>query len=116
MCSEPVMKKIIVLVAVGFASPALSADYARPAAPLAFDYFFWLVVFLGLLAGPSGIAAAADWEDCKFPQTEKTVPSCTSIINDSSRSDIERSRAYVNRAKVYSNDSKFDLTLSDSES
>jgi outer membrane immunogenic protein len=42
------MKKIIVLVAVGFASPALAADYSAPVAPVPFS---WTGCYLGVHAG-----------------------------------------------------------------
>jgi outer membrane immunogenic protein len=42
------MKKIIVLVAVGIASPALAADYSTPVAPVPFS---WTGCYLGVHAG-----------------------------------------------------------------
>jgi hypothetical protein len=89
---------------------------ARPLARDRYRLLLPLVIVSCLCAHPSGSAFAAEADDCGPLPTEKTELACSAIINDTARSEPDRTRAHVNRARGYSNGAKFDLALADAES
>ena len=60
-------------------------------------------------------AHAGDLDDCGGAVLEKIEPSCTAIINDTSRSPDDRSKAHVNRSRLFASRGKFDLAGADAE-
>jgi tetratricopeptide (TPR) repeat protein len=95
----------------GFGAPA-SGRLPAPVRPRRLALF---AVVFGLCTCPPGFAFAAEPDDCGPRPTDKTEPACSAIINDAARSDADHTRAYVNRARTYSNNAKYDLALTDAE-
>src|SRR5580698_7951964 len=58
-----------------------------------------------------GLARAGDMEDCNSGVAEKVTAGCTAVINNAAHTSDEGVRALVNRARMYTNTSKFDLAL-----
>src|ERR1700693_478846 len=81
-------------------------------APVGKRLLFPAIVSLGFCL-PSGFAFSSEWDDCGTRPAEKTELACAAIIDDAARSDADHARAYVNRARVYSNDQKLNLALPD---
>ena len=60
-------------------------------------------------------AHAGDLDDCGGVVLEKIEPSCTAIINDTSRPPEDRAKAYANRSRLFASRGKFDPAGADAE-
>jgi tetratricopeptide (TPR) repeat protein len=87
----------------------------KPVAPMATRLLLPFAIALGLCGTPLHGAVAGEWEDCGVQPTDKTEAACSTIIDGPSRSEADRTRAYVNRARAHWRDGKFDLLVADAE-
>ena len=74
-------------------------------------FLLQLGIIVALCVWLPSLAFAAEWDDCGSRPTETTERACTAIINDVARSDADHTRAYVNRARAFSTEAKFDLAV-----
>ena len=58
---------------------------------------------------------AGDLDDCRGNVLDKIEPACTAIINNQSRAQDDRLKAYTARAQLFANRAKYEAALADAE-
>jgi tetratricopeptide (TPR) repeat protein len=80
------------------------------------SFGFRLIAAL-LLVGLCGLqqVEASDLDDCHGNVLDRIEPACTAIINNQSRAQDERLKAYIARSQLFANRAKYDNALADAE-
>ena len=68
-----------------------------------------------VLCQPPGAARADDWTDCNGAVSNRIEAACSAIIGDTARPVPDRVKAYLNRARIYLNNAKFDQAFADGD-